>query len=209
MKIVEVKHLDIPGVAVIRVGRFSDSRGYFSETFRKSDTFSKPELDFLRPYNFVQTNESYSRAGVVKGLHFQWEPPLGKLLRTISGHMVDMVLDIRKGSPTLGKIILYDLPSRPEQDYNDWIWLPPGVAHGSFFLADSLNEYFFTADYNPAGEAGISPLSEDLDWSLSDPARKSAYDTLKQKDFLISDKDRNSMNFTAWQLDSRSEHFVF
>lgn len=208
MKILEVKNLKLEGVKVIRFGRYPDNRGYFTETFKQSDVAEKPELSFLKPYNFVQTNESFSKAGVVKGLHFQWQPPLGKLLRTISGHMVDMILDIRKNSPTLGKIILYDLPAETSMDYNEWIWLPPGVAHGSFFVADSLNEYFFTADYNPKSEAGISPLSSDLDWSLCDEHLKQQFENLKRGNFLISPKDREGMSLNTWVTDSRSNNFT-
>ena len=207
MKILEVKNLKLDGVKIIRFARFADSRGYFSETFRKSDQQENPDLGFLKPFDFVQTNESFSKKGVVKGLHFQWQPPLAKLLRTISGHMVDMILDVRKNSPTLGKIILYNLPSSENLDYNEWIWLPPGMAHGSFFLQDSLTEYFFTANYNPAGEAGISPLAQDLDWSLADARLKKQFDELKQGSILISPKDKEGMSFNAWQKDERSEYF--
>ena len=207
MKILEVKSLAIPEVKVIRFARFPDNRGYFSETFKQSDVLKNPELAFLKPFDFVQTNESFSKKRVVKGLHFQWQPPLAKLLRTISGHMVDMILDIRKNSPTLGKIILYDLPAETSQAYNEWIWLPPGMAHGSFFLADSLNEYFFTADYNPLGEAGISPLSQDLDWSLADAGLKQQFDQIKSGEILISKKDTNGMSFADWQKDERFKNF--
>jgi dTDP-4-dehydrorhamnose 3,5-epimerase len=207
MKILEIKNLALPGVKVIKFARFPDSRGYFSETFRQSDVKNNSQLDFLQSYNFVQTNESFSKKNVVKGLHFQWEPPLGKLLRTINGHMVDMILDIRKQSSTFGKIILYDLPASQNQDYGEWIWLPPGVAHGSFFLEDSFNEYFFTADYNPKGEAGISPLTEDLDWSLADVKLKEQFEQLKQGAILISDKDKAGMSLTDWQEDERAENF--
>ncbi len=207
MKILEIKTLALPEVKVIRFARFLDNRGYFSETFRQSDVEENPELEFLKPHKFVQTNESFSKKHVVKGLHFQWDPPLGKLLRTINGHMVDMILDIRKNSPTLGKIILYDLPSNPNQDFGEWIWLPPGVAHGSFFLQDSYNEYFFTANYNPKAEAGISPLTEDLDWSLCDKTLKAQFEELKQGEILISNKDRQGLSFANWQNDERSNNF--
>ncbi len=207
MKILEVKSLVLPGVKVIKYARFPDNRGYFAETFRQSDVTQDEQMDFLRTVNFVQTNESFSKASVVKGLHFQWDPPLGKFLRTIQGHMVDMILDIRKNSPTFGKIILYDLPATVSQDYNEWIWLPPGVAHGSFFLADSLNEYFFSTNYNPKAEAGISPLSEDLDWSLAEPSLKQQFDELKAKQILISEKDKNGLTLKAWEQDSRSQYF--
>lgn len=207
MKILEVKNLALDGVKVIRFGRFPDNRGYFAETLKVSDILENPELGFLKPFTFVQTNESFSKKGVVKGLHFQWQPPLGKLLRTISGHMVDMILDIRKNSPTVGKIILYDLPANTLQDYNEWIWLPPGVAHGSFFLEDSLNEYFFTANYNPKAEAGISPLAQDLGWSLADAGLKKYFDALKKGKILISPKDKDGISFEKWQQDERSKNF--
>lgn len=96
MKILEVKNLPIEGVKVIKFGRFLDHRGYFTETFKQSDVLENPQLNFLQGINFVQTNESFSKAGVVKGLHFQWNPFLGKLLRTISGHMVDIILNIAR-----------------------------------------------------------------------------------------------------------------
>lgn len=207
MKILDIKELDINGVKVIRFARFADRRGYFAETYRRSGIVNLPETSFLKSVDFTQTNESFSRAGVVKGLHFQWQPPLGKLLRTISGHMVDMILDIRKNSPTAGKIILYDLPATTEMDYNEWIWLPPGVAHGSFFPKDSLNEYFFSADYNPKAEAGISPLSADLDWSLAKAELKKQFDELVAGQFLISEKDQKGMSLRAWQADERSRNF--
>src|SRR3989344_6332458 len=109
MNVIQTKQLAIPGIKVIRFGRFLDARGYFTETLRKSDVAKNKELEFIKDVNFVQFNENYVKAGVLKGLHFQWQPPLGKLLRTVSGHMVDMILDVRKNSPTEGKIILYDM----------------------------------------------------------------------------------------------------
>lgn len=93
-------------------------------------------------------------------------------------------------------------------NYNEWIWLPPGMAHGSFFLQDSLNEYFFSANYNPLAEAGISPLASDLDWSLAEPKLKNQFEELRTKNILISEKDKNGMTFKNWQQDSRSQNFV-
>jgi dTDP-4-dehydrorhamnose 3,5-epimerase len=208
MKILEVKNLAIEGVKVIRFGRFPDPRGYFVETFKQSDTQDNSQLEFLKTFNFVQNNESFSKAGVVKGLHFQWDPPLGKLLRTISGHMVDMILDIRKNSSTYGKIILYDLPASSEQDFNEWIWLPPGMAHGSFFVKDSFNEYLFSANYNPKAEGGISPLSADLDWSLADSELKNLFIQLTEKTPILSEKDKQGLSFKQWDIDPRSKNFL-
>ena len=97
---------------------------------------------------------------------------MGKLVRTLSGRMVDMILDIRKGSTTFGKIIAYDMPSEHEADYNEWIWVPPGFAHGNFFTEDSTIEYFCSGEYSPGCEAGISPLAADIDWSLCEGSLK-------------------------------------
>src|SRR5262245_54329953 len=111
MKILSVVDLALPGIKVIRFARFRDQRGYFTEPFRRSDVDSHAQLEALRGASFVQANESHSSANVVRGLHFQWNPFMGKLVRTITGHMVDIALDLRKGSPTLGKAIMYDMPS--------------------------------------------------------------------------------------------------
>src|SRR5581483_1571083 len=128
MKIINVSSLALPEIKVLEFGRFPDIRGYFVETFKKSDVAENESLNFLKQADFTQFNESFAKAGVVKGMHFQWDPPLGKFLRTISGHMVDMIIDIRKGSPNFGKIIMYDMPASPEKTSGFWIWLPPGFA---------------------------------------------------------------------------------
>lgn len=208
MKTLEIKSLAIPEIKVIRFQRFADSRGYFTETFNESEVLANPDLAFLKNLDFVQFNESFAKAGVIKGLHFQWQPPLGKMLRTVHGHMVDMILDIRKNSPTLGKIILYDMPSLASDGYNEWIWLPPGFAHGSYFVKDSLVEYFFTANYNPRAEAGISPFAQDLDWSLCDAGLKDQFELISPQ-ALINDRDKNAMVLKAWQDDERSGNFIY
>ena len=100
MKILGVKSLSVSDVKVINFGRFGDHRGYFTEHYRKSDFESRLDLEFMRGIDFTQCNESYSHQGTVRGLHFQWNPYMGKLVRPLTGHLIDMVLDIRKGSPT-------------------------------------------------------------------------------------------------------------
>ena len=107
----------------------------------------------------MQANQSLSEKGVMRGMHFQWNPYMGKLVRTISGHMVDMVLDIRIDSPTFGKMIAYDMPASDENDYDEWIWVPPGFAHGNFFSEKTIIEYMCTGQYSPGCEACISPFS--------------------------------------------------
>ncbi|EDN66618.1 dTDP-4-dehydrorhamnose 3,5-epimerase [Beggiatoa sp. PS] len=190
MKILEIKSLTIPDIKVIKFARFCDHRGYFTEPFRKSDFANHPEMSFMKGVEFVQANESFSKSKVVRGLHFQWNPYMGKLVRTIKGRMVDIVLDIRKNSPTQGKIIAYDMPNQAEAHFSEWIWVPPGFAHGNFFTEESMIEYFCSGEYSPGCEAGISPIAPDLDWSLCDQALKKEFDEIAHSTQLMTDKDR-------------------
>lgn len=209
MKINQIKTLTIPSVKVINFSRFADHRGYFTEHFRKSDFQTHPDMDFMKGVEFLQANESYSKVGVIRGLHFQWNPFMGKLVRTLRGRMVDLVLDIRKGSPTLGKIIAYDMPSNPQGSDSEWIWVPPGFAHGNFFTEETMIEYLCSGQYSPGCEAGISPLATDLDWSLCDPSLKQEFDAIAHSTQLITDKDRNGFSLQGWLADERSNYFLY
>ena len=209
MKLLGVKTLEITAVKAIRFARFCDHRGYFTEQYRRSDFTNHPEMGFMKGVEFVQCNESYSRKGTVRGLHFQWNPYMGKLVRTLSGRMIDMVLDIRKDSPTFGKLIAYDMPSNHEADYNEWIWVGPGFAHGNFFPEDTLIEYFCSGEYSPGCQAGISPLADDIDWSLCDVKLKALFDEIAHETSLITDKDRDGLTVEAWENDERSGNFVY
>jgi dTDP-4-dehydrorhamnose 3,5-epimerase len=209
MKIVKINSLEIPDVKVVEFARFLDHRGYFTESFRRSDIQNHPEAGILRTADFVQANESFSRPGTIRGLHFQWNPPMGKLVRTLSGHMVDLALDIRKGSPHFGKIIAYDMPTKNEHVFGRWIWVPPGFAHGNFFLEPTQIEYYCTGQYNPSCEAGISPLADDLDWSLCLPELRTLFDQTKAGSPLISEKDQSGLTLVQWRDDPRSENFVY
>lgn len=211
MKILSVHSLVIPEVKVVRFGRFADHRGYFTEHFRHGDFQTHPALSFLRDVQFVQCNESLSRPGTLRGLHFQWNPYVGKLVRAVAGRLVDLVLDIRLGSKTLGKILAYDLPAAPERDFADWIWVPPGFAHGTLFPHGpevSVIEYFCTGQYNPACEASISPLAPDIDWSLCLPALQREFNAVVAAGPLITDKDRGGFTVAGWLADPRSREFV-
>jgi dTDP-4-dehydrorhamnose 3,5-epimerase len=209
VKLLSVRSLAMPAIKVLRFGRFADHRGYFTEPFRKSEFQTNPLTPFMAGIDFRQENESFSKPGVVRGLHFQWNPYMGKLVRTIQGHMVDLVLDIRKGSPTFGKIIAHDMKAQPTDPWNEWIWVPPGFAHGNFFPETSVIEYFCSGEYNPACEAGISPLAEDIDWSLCDGGLLDLFRRIASGSDLISDKDRQGLTVAAWASDARSVHFEF
>ncbi|MFH1744585.1 MAG: dTDP-4-dehydrorhamnose 3,5-epimerase family protein [bacterium] len=209
MKIISVKTLAIPEIKVIKFARFNDERGYFTEIFRRNEFNNNPETDFLKNVDFTQCNESYSEKGVLRGLHFQWNPYMGKLVRLISGRMIDLALDIRKNSPTFGKIIAYDLPADKNSDYGEWIWLPPGFAHGLLLPEESTVEYFCSGEWSPECEACISPLSSDIDWSLCDPELKKIFYEIINKQILISDKDKNGLSLKDWKQDKRANNFIY
>jgi len=203
MKVIQTKELAIPGVTVLKFGKFYDHRGYFTETYRKSDM---KELDIT----IVQANESLSKKNVVRGLHFQWNPYMGKLVRTIKGHMVDLVLDIRKNSPTYGKAIAYDMPvSLDFESESEWIWVPPGCAHGNFFKETTVIEYFCTGEYSNGCEAAISPMASDIDWSLCVPKLYEELSTLLEGDALITDKDKSGLTLKQWSHKKDSDKFIF
>lgn len=163
----------------------------------------------MKGVEFIQCNESYSKPGTVRGLHFQWNPYMGKLVRTIYGRMVDLVLDIRKGSPNFGKIIGHDMPASREAEYGEWIWVPPGFAHGNFYTQDSHIEYFCSGQYSPECEAAVSPVAGDLDWSLFPGELKKEFDGILSGNPLMTNKDRYGYSLAAWLENSDSDNFVF
>jgi len=203
MKINTVTDLALSGIQVARFSRFTDHRGYFTETFRHSDVH--PHIDL----SVVQCNESYSKKGTIRGLHFQWNPFMGKLVRTISGHMVDVVLDIRKDSVTFGQAIMYDMPASVEENFQEWIWVPPGFAHGNFFLEDTVIEYLCSGEYSQGCEAGISPLAEDIKWTFCDQELLRKFTNLATSDdLIISDKDRDGLSVASWFNNTNSKEFT-
>jgi dTDP-4-dehydrorhamnose 3,5-epimerase len=195
MKLSTISEQQIPGVKLIHFERFMDQRGYFTETFRASD-FINNELNIF-PNGIMQSNESFSKKNVLRGLHFQWNPNMGKLVRTITGHMVDLVLDLRQGSATQGKIMAFDMLAKAKDTSSSWIWVPEGCAHGNFFLEDSYIEYFCSGSYNGECEAGISPFSEDIDWSVCDSNLKDKFFKLKNS-FITTPKDINGLSVKEW-----------
>jgi dTDP-4-dehydrorhamnose 3,5-epimerase len=209
MKILDVKSLSIHSIKVITFSRFSDERGYFSEHFRESDFNANTDIGSLQNVRFLQCNESFSKTNTIRGLHFQWNPFMGKLVRTIQGHMIDLVLDIRIGSPTYGQLIAFDMLSNPSDTYSTWIWVPPGFAHGNMFLQNTTIEYFCTGEYSPGCEAGISPFADDIDWSLCDQTHHATFDLLSNGTHLITDKDRDGLTLTEWTNDPRSKELLY
>ena len=137
----------IPEVLIARPRRFPDERGWFAEIVRV-DSFEPLGL----PTRFVQVNQSRSSRGVMRGLHFQWDPPQGKLMRVVAGRAFMVAVDIRPGSPTLGQHVAVDASA----DEPLLFWAPASFARGFCALSDATEvEYFCTGAYNAACESGI------------------------------------------------------
>ena len=163
----------IDGVVIIEPKIFGDSRGYFYESYSKRD------FDAMgRPINFVQDNQSFSSYGVVRGLHFQrGEHAQSKLVRVISGTVLDVAVDIRKGSPTFGKHVAVELSGENHREF----FIPRGFAHGFAVLSDTaLFQYKCDNPYCPESEGAIAfdDPALGIDWRI--PTGKA----------LLSDKDR-------------------
>lgn len=155
---------EIEGLLEIEPTVFQDPRGYFLESFRE-DLLRKEGVNL----NFVQDNESMSKKGVLRGLHFQ-APPFeqGKLVRVIKGAVLDIALDIRVGSPTYGKHYAIELSEQNKKQF----WIPPGFAHGFLVLEDdTIFSYKCTAYYNKESEGSVRWNDPALNilWNISDP----------------------------------------
>ena len=169
----EVKKTSIDGVFIIEPRIFEDSRGYFFESFSQREFEEK-----VGPINFVQDNESKSSYGVMRGLHFQ-RPPFtqSKLVRCVKGAVLDVAVDIRKGSPTYGQHVAVELT----EDNHRQFFIPKGFAHGFAVLSDTaVFQYKCDEFYHPESEGGINILDKTLniDWRIpTDQAILSEKDT--------------------------------
>jgi len=164
---------DIAGPALIQPLRHGDARGYFTETFRV-DRFAHE----LGSVEFCQENESLSaKTGTIRGLHFQTEPfAQGKLVRCVSGALLDVAVDIRRGSPTFGKWIAVELSAADGRQ----LWVPPGFAHGFCTLEpNTMLIYKVTAYYDHASDKGLA--WDDPEIGIEWPAAADP-DTLSPKD---------------------------
>lgn len=173
---------DIEGVVIIEPRIFTDARGYFFESFSERD-FCKE----VREIKFVQDNESKSSYGVMRGLHFQ-RPPFtqSKLVRVIKGAVLDVAVDIRKGSPTYGKHVAVELT----EDNHRQFFVPRGFAHGFAVLSDeAIFQYKCDNFYAPEADGGISILDESLgiDWRI--PMDKAILSEKDTKHSLLKDFD--------------------
>lgn len=178
----EVIKTDIEGVVIIEPRIFEDARGYFFESFSQREFEEK-----VGKVVFVQDNESKSSYGVMRGLHFQ-RPPFtqSKLVRCVKGAVLDVAVDLRKGSPTYGKHVAVELT----EDNHRQFFIPQGFAHGFAVLSDeAVFQYKCDNFYAPQADGGISILDESLgiDWKI--PTDKAILSEKDTKHPLLKDFD--------------------
>jgi dTDP-4-dehydrorhamnose 3,5-epimerase len=175
----QFERLNIPDVILIKPKIFGDERGYFMESFKQQDF----EQELGQKINFIQDNESKSSRGVLRGLHYQiGDYAQSKLVRVISGEVLDVAVDIRKNSPTFGKSIAVKLNDKNKYQ----LFIPKGFAHGFVVLsAEAIFSYKVDNDYKPEFENGIIFDDKDLniDWILP------------KNQLQLSDKDKILPNF--------------
>jgi len=161
---------------------YPDQRGYFFESFSRSINEKVGEV-------FCQDNISFSREGAVRGLHYQWDEPMGKLVQTISGKIIDYIVDIRSGSPDFGKYWKFEL----SEENRNVLWVPPGYAHGFEALEDSYVMYKCSAYYSKDGESAISIKDSELRIKLKTDARS----------VILSEKDLDAQSFREYSRDPK------
>jgi dTDP-4-dehydrorhamnose 3,5-epimerase len=185
----EVQSRHLGDVVVLVSKAFEDHRGYFMETYRE-DQFRELGL----PGAFQQDNHSFSKKGVVRGLHFQWEPPMGKLMRVTRGAAFLVAVDLRLASPTLGKWVGVEATA----DNKKQVWAPASFARGFCALTDDVEvQYKCTGTYNGKAESAIR--WDDPEIGIEWPVR----------DAIVSDKDRNAQTLAQWLASPNSKQFVY
>ena len=189
MKYHKIEKEFLNGGLVIIPQIFEDERGFFLETHRK-DKF----VNFGLGEEFVQDNHSGSVKNVLRGLHFQWDPPMGKLMRVSKGEAFLVAVDIRKGSPTFGKWHGEIVSEKNRKQ----MWAPAGFARGFCVLSDYAEiQYKCTGLYNPKGESNI--LWDDaqigIKWPITNP--------------ILSEKDKNAQTLVSWAEKKEADNFKF
>ena len=188
MKIrIESRHLG--EITLLAPEVFEDERGFFMETFR-ADQFKTLGL----PSEFVQDNHSGSTKNVLRGLHFQWDPPMGKLMRVTYGRAFLVAVDIRKGSPTLGQWFGLEVSAANKRQ----VWAPAGFARGFCVLSDVCEiQYKCTGIYNKMGEGGIRWNDPEIGipWPIQNP--------------VLSAKDAHAPTLREWLATADSDHFSY
>lgn len=184
-----IQRTHIDDVIVVKPEVFQDERGFFTEVYRQ-DKFRELGI----PDTYIQLNHSGSVKDVLRGLHFQWDPPMGKLMRVTQGKAFLVAVDIRKRSPTLGK--WFGIEASTENRLQ--VWAPAGCARGFCVLSDYAEiEYLCTGTYNNKGESGI--LWNDPAIGINWPAGN----------YIISRKDQTAQTLADWLKRAESNFFTY
>ncbi len=180
----EFEKTAIPGVVVVTPRRIGDSRGFFQEVYKASEFKKNGITD-----TFLQDNHSRSTAGVLRGLHYQKNPHAqSKLVRVVSGAILDVAVDIRSGSPTYGEWVMEELTS----DNGKMLYCPAGMAHGFYTLSDVAEVvYKVSSEFEPNAESGIAWDCPEI--SIPWPASEKS---LSERDMLWPNLSEADHNFT-------------
>jgi len=165
---------------ILNTKRFSDNRGFFMES---CPAYISKELGV----SFLQDNLSFSKKGTVRGLHYQWDVPMGKLVSVVSGSIIDHVVDIREGSENFGELRSFSLNGMDEKI----LWVPPGFAHGFETLEDSYVLYKCTSIYNKDREGSISIFDPEISITLCGDIDQS----------IISERDSQAISLSEYKKD--------
>ena len=179
---IKVTTCDIDGLKVIEPAVYGDERGYFMETYNYND-YKEAGIDI----EFVQDNQSSSKKGVLRGLHYQIKYPQDKLVRVVSGEVYDVAVDLREGSATYGKHFGVLLSAENKKQF----FIPKNFAHGFLVLSDSAEFAYKCSDfYHANDEGGIDWKDKDIaiDWPIS-----------KDMELIISDKDQKWPGFKDYK----------
>ncbi len=187
MRILSNQRQVIDDIRIITFQSYKDERGSFAEIWTC-------ELEECINEKLVQLNESTLTPQSVRGLHSQYHPKMGKLVRCIEGEVYDYAIDIRKESATLGKALIIKLCHS-----NEWLWIPDGFAHAVYNVSNQTGkiQYFCSSKYNEPCNIAIYPFSDGIDYSLCDGNYLKDFEKLKNNP-IISEKDKNAPHFMSW-----------
>ena len=184
----EIIQTELPGVVFIKPQVFNDARGFFYESYRQ-DRLEQTGI----AVNFVQDNHSRSTRGTLRGLHYQLRHPQAKICRVVSGEVLDVAVDIRRGSPTFGKSVSVVLSAENKLS----IFIPAGFAHGFLVVSDSADFLYKCTDYYYADDQfGIAWNDPELEirWTVDNP--------------LLSEKDRNYLPLSKTSAENLPSYHV-
>ena len=186
MQKVKIEPGPLKGLYIAVPHVFSDDRGCFFESYNEPNYVEEGLINAQSFPVFLQDNISVSAKNVVRGLHYQWDMPMGKFIQAIKGSLMDVVVDIRSDSETYGKHFIIELSDQNRKQ----LFVPPGFAHGFRSLEDdTIAHYKCTEFYNGEAESGINPFDSflNIDWGIS------------EQDAIVSSKDTEAQSFKSYE----------